>query len=64
MLEELARADVSAAILAQLIFNGPPRAIEHLGTDALRDRWLPIAATTGACPASTPKSPSSPGMST
>jgi alkylation response protein AidB-like acyl-CoA dehydrogenase len=45
VLEELARADVSAAILAQLIFNGPPRAIEHLGTDALRDRWLPIAAT-------------------
>jgi len=33
VLEELARADVSSAILAQLIFNGPPRAIEHLGTD-------------------------------
>ena len=31
VLEELARADVSSAILAQLIFNGPPRAIEHLG---------------------------------
>ena len=45
VLEELARADVSSAILAQLIFNGPPRAIEHLGTDALKDRWLPIAAT-------------------
>ena len=45
MLEELARADVSSAILAQLIFNGPPRAIEHLGTDELRDRWLPIAAS-------------------
>jgi 3-sulfinopropanoyl-CoA desulfinase len=45
VLEELARADVSSAILAQLIFNGPPRAIEHLGSDALRDRWLPIAAT-------------------
>ena len=28
-----ARADVSSAILAQLIFNGPPRAIEHLGND-------------------------------
>src|SRR5205085_6694101 len=40
VLEELARADVSSAILAQLIFNGPPRAIEHLGSDALRDRWL------------------------
>ena len=45
VLEELARADVSSAILAQLIFNGPPRAIEHLGTDELRDRWLPVAAS-------------------
>src|SRR5947199_2825501 len=45
VLEELARVDVSSAILAQLIFNGPPRAIEHLGTDALKDRWLPIAAS-------------------
>src|SRR5256714_7787327 len=45
VLEELARADVSSAILAQLIFNGPPRAIEHLGSDALKDRWLPIAAS-------------------
>jgi alkylation response protein AidB-like acyl-CoA dehydrogenase len=45
VLEELARADVSSAILAQLIFNGPPRAIEHLGSDALRDRWLPLAAS-------------------
>src|SRR5947209_8400744 len=45
VLEELARADVSSAILAQLIFNGPPRAIEHLGSDALKDRWLPLAAS-------------------
>src|SRR5919204_2068251 len=45
VLEELARADVSSAILAQLIFNGPPRAIEHLGSDQLKDRWLPIAAS-------------------
>jgi alkylation response protein AidB-like acyl-CoA dehydrogenase len=45
VLEELARADVSSAILAQLIFNGPPRAIQHLGNDAMRDRWLPMAAT-------------------
>ncbi len=44
VLEELARADVSSAILAQLIFNGPPRAIQHLGSDAMRDRWLPMAA--------------------
>ena len=45
VLEELARADVSSAILAQLTFNGPPRAIEHLGSDALKDRWLPMAAS-------------------
>jgi alkylation response protein AidB-like acyl-CoA dehydrogenase len=45
VLEELARADVSSAILAQLIFNGPPRAIEHLGSEELKDRWLPIAAS-------------------
>jgi len=45
VLEELARVDVSSAILAQLIFNGPPRAIEHLGNEAMKERWLPIAAS-------------------
>jgi alkylation response protein AidB-like acyl-CoA dehydrogenase len=45
VLEELARVDVSSAILAQLIFNGPPRAIQHLGNDTMKDRWLPLAAT-------------------
>jgi alkylation response protein AidB-like acyl-CoA dehydrogenase len=45
VLEELARVDVSSAILAQLTFNGPPRAIEHLGNDELKDRWLPLAAS-------------------
>ncbi len=45
VLEELARVDVSSAILAQLIFNGPPRAIQHLGTDAMKERWLPMAAS-------------------
>jgi alkylation response protein AidB-like acyl-CoA dehydrogenase len=45
VLEELARIDVSSAILAQLTFNGPPRAIEHLGNDSLKSRWLPIAAS-------------------
>jgi len=45
VLEELARADVSSAILAQLIFNGPPRAIQHLGNDAMKEKWLPLAAT-------------------
>jgi alkylation response protein AidB-like acyl-CoA dehydrogenase len=44
VLEELGRVDVSSAILAQLIFNGPPRAIEHLGNDAMKQRWLPMAA--------------------
>jgi len=45
VLEELARVDVSSAILAQLIFNGPPRAIQHLGSDAMKERWLPLAAS-------------------
>ncbi|HUV09831.1 MAG TPA: acyl-CoA dehydrogenase family protein [Acidimicrobiia bacterium] len=45
VLEELARVDVSSAILAQLTFNGPPRAIQHLGSDAMKDRWLPMAAS-------------------
>lgn len=45
VLEELARVDVSSAILAQLVYNGPPRAIEHLGNDTLRDKWLPLAAS-------------------
>jgi 3-sulfinopropanoyl-CoA desulfinase len=45
VLEELARVDVSSAILAQLTFNGPPRAIEHLGNDSLKNRWLPTAAS-------------------
>jgi len=45
VLEELARVDVSSAILAQLIFNGPPRAIQHLGDEGLKQRWLPMAAS-------------------
>jgi len=44
VLEELARVDVSSAILCQLVFNGPPRAIEHLGHEQMRRRWLPLAA--------------------
>jgi alkylation response protein AidB-like acyl-CoA dehydrogenase len=44
VLEEVARYDVSAAICCQLTFNGPPRGIEHLGTDAMKERWLPAAA--------------------
>lgn len=45
VLEELSKVDVSSAILCQLVFNGPPRAIEHLGNDTMRDRWLPVAAS-------------------
>jgi alkylation response protein AidB-like acyl-CoA dehydrogenase len=45
VLEELGRACVSSAILAQLIFNGPPRAIEHIGSDAMKEKWLPMAAS-------------------
>ncbi len=44
VLEEIARQDVSTAICCQLAFNGPPRGIEHLGSDALKDRWLPAVA--------------------
>lgn len=44
VLEEVARADVASAILCQLVYNGPPRAIEHLGNEELRRRWLPQAA--------------------
>ena len=43
VLEEIARADVSSAICCQLTFNGPPRGIEHLGPDAMKNagsrRW-------------------------
>jgi alkylation response protein AidB-like acyl-CoA dehydrogenase len=44
VLEEIARADVASAILCQLVFNGPPRAIQHLGNEAMRRQWLPQAA--------------------
>jgi alkylation response protein AidB-like acyl-CoA dehydrogenase len=44
VLEEIARADVSSAICCQLTYNGPPRGIEHLGPDAMKERWLPDVA--------------------
>jgi alkylation response protein AidB-like acyl-CoA dehydrogenase len=44
VLEEIARADVSSAICCQLNFNGPPRGIEHLGPEAMKERWLPVVA--------------------
>jgi alkylation response protein AidB-like acyl-CoA dehydrogenase len=48
VLEELARVDVSSAILAQLAMNGPPRVIQHLGGEAVKRRWLPKVAA-GEC---------------
>ena len=44
VLEEIARHDVSHAVCCQLAFNGPSRGIEHLGSDALKERWLPAVA--------------------
>ncbi len=45
VLEEIARYDVSHAVVCQLAFNGPSRGIEHLGGDALKERWLPSVAS-------------------
>jgi alkylation response protein AidB-like acyl-CoA dehydrogenase len=44
VLEELARIDVSSALFAQMTYNGPPRTIQHLGTETMCERWLPLAA--------------------
>ncbi len=44
VLEEIARVDVSSAIWCQLTFNGPPRGIQHLGSDRLKQQWLPSVA--------------------
>ncbi len=44
VLEEIARFDVSTAIGCQLAFNGPSRGIEHLGSPALKERYLPGVA--------------------
>ncbi len=45
VLEEIARHDVSTAVVCQLAFNGPSRGIEHLGGDGLKERWLPAVAS-------------------
>jgi len=44
VLEEIARVDVASAILCQLVYNGPPRAIEHLGNQTMKETWLPKAS--------------------
>jgi alkylation response protein AidB-like acyl-CoA dehydrogenase len=44
VLEEIARWDVSTAICCQLAFNGPSRGIEHLGSEAMKERYLPAVA--------------------
>lgn len=45
VLEELAGACMSTAMVAQLYLNGPPRAIATLGSEAQRERYLPGAVT-------------------
>jgi len=45
VLHEISRVDVSSAIICQLLYNGPPRIIEHVGNDHMRRRWLPAAAS-------------------
>ncbi|MGE4428445.1 MAG: acyl-CoA dehydrogenase family protein [Solirubrobacteraceae bacterium] len=45
VLEELAVACMSSAMVAQLYLNGPPRAIDVLGTEEQRRRYLPGAVT-------------------
>jgi alkylation response protein AidB-like acyl-CoA dehydrogenase len=44
VLEEIARWDVSTAICCQLAFNGPSRGIEHLGSETMKERYLPAVA--------------------
>ncbi|HEX4109512.1 MAG TPA: acyl-CoA dehydrogenase family protein [Solirubrobacteraceae bacterium] len=43
-LEELARTCLSSAMIAQVYFNGPQRAIATLASDEQRERWLPGTA--------------------
>ncbi len=44
VLEELAGSCFASAMLAQLYLNGPPRAIDRLGTPEQRARYLPEVA--------------------
>lgn len=43
-LEEIARACFNTALICQMFFNGPPRAIKVLGTEEQRERFLPPTA--------------------
>src|SRR5919108_4695928 len=45
VLEEIARACLSTAVLLQLFLNGPPRGIAASGTDEQKRRFLPRVAT-------------------
>jgi alkylation response protein AidB-like acyl-CoA dehydrogenase len=44
VLEEIAAGCMATALVAQMFFNGPPRAIAALGTDEQRARLLPEVA--------------------
>ncbi len=45
VLEELARGCMATALVAQMFFNGPPRAIAVLGTEEQKQRLLPGVAS-------------------
>ena len=45
VLEELATACFSSALIAQMYLNGPGRAIAHMGTEDQRERYLPDTAS-------------------
>ena len=44
VLEEIARVDVSSAIMCQLVFNGPPAPSSTSATRRCAQKWLPQAA--------------------
>jgi alkylation response protein AidB-like acyl-CoA dehydrogenase len=45
VIEEIARACLSTAVLLQLFLNGPPRAVAASGTDEQKQRYLPRVVT-------------------
>jgi alkylation response protein AidB-like acyl-CoA dehydrogenase len=48
VLEQIARACLSTAVVCQLFLNGPPRAIAGFGSEDLKERYLPRIAA-GEC---------------